>query len=64
MTWAQLQDLVGDTWIPGKNVPFDPIATRKATELKLKIVIAAGREIENLKNLLEEKPFNGTLIEG
>ena len=52
MTWAQLQNLVGDTWV------------RKATELKLKIIIAAGKDIDNLRNLLEEKPFDGTLIEG
>ena len=64
MTWAQLQALVGDTWTPGKNVPFDPIATRKATELKLSIIIAAGRNIGNLRNLLEDRPFDGTLIRG
>ena len=63
MSHAELQELVGDEWIPGKNVPFDPIATKKATELNLKIIIAAGRNIRNLKALLEEEPFEGTLIE-
>jgi len=64
MSWAELQALVGDEWVPGKNVPFDPIATKKATELNLKIIIAAGKNIPNLKNLLEEKEFDGTLIDG
>ena len=64
MSWAELQRLVGDTWTPGKNVPFDPIATKKATELKLTIIIAAGKEIENLRALLKGQTFEGTLIEG
>ncbi|MBI9100989.1 MAG: UMP kinase [Spirochaetales bacterium] len=63
MSHAQLQELVGDEWVPGKNVPFDPIATKKATELNLKIIIAAGKDLENLKELLEERAFEGTLIE-
>ena len=62
MNHAQLQELVGHDWVPGKNVPFDPIATKKATELNLKIIIAAGKDLNNLKSLLEEEPFEGTLI--
>ena len=64
MTWAQLQELVGSSWTPGKNVPFDPVATEKAAQLRMRIIIAAGRNIPNLKNLLEGAPFEGTLVEG
>ncbi len=64
MSLSQLQELVGDTWIPGKNVPFDPIATKKAADLELKIIIAAGKNISNLKALLNGNPFEGTLVEG
>ena len=42
MSWSELKKLVGDTWIPGKNVPFDPVATERAAALRL-TVITAGR---------------------
>ncbi len=62
MSWNELKNLVGDEWTPGKNVPFDPVATKKAAELKLKVITAAGRDIKNLALLLEDKPFEGTVI--
>ncbi|MEM2174733.1 MAG: UMP kinase [Candidatus Micrarchaeia archaeon] len=54
--------IVGKKWIPGKNVPFDPIATQLAKKYDIKIVIMNGRKIKNLKNYLEGKKFIGTLI--
>ena len=62
MNWDELKALVGDQWVPGKNVPFDPVATKKAAELKLKVITAAGRDIPNLKRLLENEDFEGTII--
>ncbi len=62
MSWDQLKALVGDSWVPGKNVPFDPVATKKASDLKLKVITAAGADIENMKNILEGRAFEGTLI--
>ena len=62
MSWDELKALVGDKWIPGRNVPFDPVATKKAAELKLKVITAAGRDIQNLSKLLENQDFEGTVI--
>ena len=62
MSWDELKALVGDEWVPGKNVPFDPVATARASELKLKVITAAGRDIKNLAALLENKEFTGTVI--
>ena len=62
LTWSEMKKLVGDTWTPGKNVPFDPVATKKAAELGLKVITAEGRDISNLEKILEEKPFFGTTI--
>ena len=31
------KEVVGDTWTPGKSAPFDPIASKKAEKLKLKL---------------------------
>ena len=54
--------MIGDEWIPGKNVPFDPIASRHAEKTGIKVICASGRNIENLENILEERPFIGTVI--
>ncbi|MCQ2603710.1 MAG: UMP kinase [Spirochaetia bacterium] len=62
MTWKEFRALVGDEWVPGKNVPFDPIAAKKAADLNLNVIVADGKNIPNLKNILEDKKFSGTLI--
>lgn len=61
-SWPEFQGLVGRAWTPGKNVPFDPVATEYAARLRLRVIVASGRNIENLKNILEDKPFEGTVI--
>jgi uridylate kinase len=54
--------MVGDKWVPGTNVPFDPIASRHAQELGLKVICAAGRNLENLRKIVREGDFIGTTI--
>jgi len=63
LTWAQMQDIVGTEWIPGANLPFDPVATKSAADAKLKVVIMNGTHIENLQSFLDGKEFKGTTIE-
>ena len=62
ISWTEFRDLVGDEWVPGKNVPFDPIATKKASGLGLEVVCAAGKDLANLGDILEGRPFVGTVI--
>lgn len=64
MNWSDFKKLVGEEWIPGKNVPFDPIATKKAAELNMQIVVAGGKDIENLDLILQDRldEMEGTLI--
>ena len=62
ISWDDFKKLVGDEWVPGKNVPFDPIATRHAAQLGLKVICAAGKDLPNLRNVLDGKPFVGTII--
>jgi uridylate kinase len=62
ISWKEFQKLVGDTWKPGINVPFDPVATEKAARLKLRVIVAGGRNIDNLKKILYEEKFEGTVI--
>jgi|TARA_B100002003_G_C14025221_1_gene494347 uridylate kinase len=61
MTWPELQAIVGEEWSPGLNAPFDPIATKEATTLQLKVTIL-GPDLKNLQNFLENKEFKGTTI--
>jgi uridylate kinase len=60
--WADFRNMVGDTWIPGKNVPFDPIASKEAQEGNLQVICADGRNIENTFAILRGEPFEGTVI--
>lgn len=63
MTWAQLQMIVGDKWNPGANLPFDPMATKEAGKLKLKVSFVKGTDLKEFENILNKKEFQGTVIE-
>jgi uridylate kinase len=63
ISWKDFRKMVGSKWIPGLNVPFDPIASKLAEKLKLKVIIANGKDILNLNNLFNKKSFIGTTIQ-
>ena len=62
ITWEGLIRIVGDEWVPGRNTPFDPIATKRAAGLNMTVIVADGRDLRNLEALLDGKPFVGTTI--
>jgi uridylate kinase len=62
ISWEDFRIMVGDTWIPGKNVPFDPIASKEAASLGLTVICADGRNIENTLHILKNEDFVGTII--
>lgn len=62
ISWDDFRAMVGDEWVPGKNVPFDPVASRHAAKAGIKVICAAGRNLPNLRLILEGRPFFGTLI--
>jgi uridylate kinase len=62
ISWKEFREIVGDVWDPGMSAPFDPIASKKAEELKLNVAILNGRGFNNLNDYLEGKKFKGTLI--
>jgi uridylate kinase len=62
ISWEEFRKIVGDEWVPGKNVPFDPVASRHAAKIGLKVICAAGRDITNLKAILSGGEFRGTTI--
>jgi uridylate kinase len=62
ISWEDFRKMVGDEWVPGKNCPFDPIASKKAQENKMKVICAGGKNIENIRAILNDKEFFGTTI--
>lgn len=62
INWDDYKKMAGDEWTPGKNVPFDPVATNKAAELNLQVIAAAGKDLENLKKIFDGDEFEGTVI--
>ena len=62
ISWADFRKMVGDEWTPGKNCPFDPIASKKASELGMKVICAGGKDIPNIEAILNDKDFIGTTI--
>ncbi|MCL2441166.1 MAG: UMP kinase [Treponema sp.] len=62
ISWADFRSMVGDEWTPGKNVPFDPVASRHAEKTGLKVICAAGKDLDNLKKILNGEDFYGTTI--
>jgi uridylate kinase len=62
INWEGFKEIVGDEWTPGMNAPFDPIASRLAQELKLKVAVLNGKKLDNVQKFMDGKKFIGTLI--
>jgi uridylate kinase len=62
ITWKDFRKIVGNRWDPGLNAPFDPVASKLAEEQNLEVYIVNGKNLKNLKNCLDGKKFQGTVI--
>lgn len=62
INWDEMIGLVGDTWDPGLSAPFDPMACKEAKNLGLKVIVLNGKKLDNLRNYLDGKEFDGTVI--
>lgn len=62
ISWKDFIDIVGKTWDPGLNVPFDPIASDFANKNGISVVCADGKDIDNTISILKNSTFIGTLI--
>ncbi len=63
ISWKDFRIMVGDEWSPGMHAPFDPIASKKAEELGIKVVVMNGDDFENLEKYFKGEKFVGTTIE-
>jgi len=62
ISWSDFQKIVGETWDPGANVPFDPIASKMAAKEGIEVAILNGKKISNLEKYLDGEKFVGTII--
>lgn len=62
LAWNNFLNIIGRKWTPGKNTPFDPVASKLAQKNNIKVVILNGNKISNLNNYLQGKKFKGTVI--
>jgi len=62
VTWGEYRKMVGNIWKPGMNAPFDPIASKLAEEVGVTVKILNGKNLKNLADALDGKPFTGTII--
>lgn len=56
------KEIAGNTWIAGKNSPFDPVASREAEKLKLRVSILNGTNLKEVEKAIAGKAFIGTII--
>jgi len=62
LNWDEYRKLITDEWRPGLNTPFDPIASKSAQENNIEVYFASGKDLENIKNILYDKEFFGSII--
>jgi len=62
ITWSAYRKIVGDTWTPRMNAPFDPIASKLASEIDITVRFLNGKNLPNLAAAIDGKPFIGTTI--
>jgi uridylate kinase len=61
-TWRKFRQIVGNRWLPGLNLPFDPVASRAAQQNGAKVIILNGEKLANLGRCLVGEKFKGTTI--
>ena len=62
LSWSEYRDMIDEGWVPGKNLPFDPVATRRAAELDMELLFVGGGDMENIGKVLEGREFFGSRI--
>ncbi|MDD5043420.1 MAG: UMP kinase [Patescibacteria group bacterium] len=62
LSWREYLKIVGNKWVPGSNLPFDPIASQLGKKKKIRAVFLNGRNFVNLERCLGGKSFKGSVI--
>lgn len=62
LTWKEFRAKFGSRWDPGLNSPFDPVASKRAQKLGMEVIVTEGKDLANIRNILNNKKFAGTVI--
>lgn len=62
LSWTAYNKKFRTKWVPGANVPFDPAAAHLAARFKIRVAFLSGRNLKNLENFLQDKPWSGTIM--
>ncbi len=62
ISWVNFRKILPKEWDPGLNMPFDPIAAKKAESAGIEVDILNGKNISNLEKCLNGEKFLGTRI--
>ncbi len=62
ISWTEYMKLIPSEWSPGIHAPVDPVAARLASEKNIEVVVAGGKDLENVKNIIDGRTFRGTTI--
>ncbi|MDO8424686.1 MAG: UMP kinase [bacterium] len=62
ISWRDYRKIIGSKWIPGLSSPFDPIASKLAEKLKIRVFILEGTDIKNFEKAISGETFRGTII--
>ena len=62
LNWDKYLKVIGKAFHPGMHAPFDPVAASRARKYKISVAIMSS--LKELKNFLDKKSFNGSVIKG
>jgi len=63
LSWAEYRAMAGEKWVPGMNLPFDPIASKLADKHHVTVKILNGNNLQNVEKALNGEAFTGTVIQ-
>jgi uridylate kinase len=63
LTWNEYFAIIPKKWKPGMHAPIDPIAARLAKKEGMRMAVASGNDIVNIRNIFKGRPFKGTLVQ-
>ncbi len=62
LNWKEMLKLISQSWKPGMNTPFDPLACKLAEKNKIRVVLINGTKLKEVQKYLKGKKFKGTII--
>lgn len=62
ISWKDYRKIIGNKWTPRMNSPFDPVASREAEKMKLRVAVLKGTDLKNVERYLTGQAFEGSII--